>query len=160
MNIEVIAVGKIKEKYLRDALAEYEKRLRPYAKLKITELADERAPENLSEKDLEMVKEKEGQRILEKIKDDAFVVTLEILGRQMSSEDFAEFFQKEMLEGFGRDLVFVIGGSNGLSKYVMFRSDLALSFSEMTFPHQLMRLILLEQIYRAMKIIANEPYHK
>lgn len=160
MNIEVIAVGKIKEKYLRDALAEYEKRLRPYAKLKITELADEKAPENLSEKDLEMVKEKEGQRILEKIKDDAFVVTLEILGRQMSSEDFAEFFQKEMLEGFGRDLVFVIGGSNGLSKYVMFRSDLALSFSEMTFPHQLMRVILLEQIYRAMKIIANEPYHK
>lgn len=160
MNIEVIAVGKIKEKYLRDALAEYEKRLRPYAKLKITELADERAPENLSEKDLELVKEKEGQRILEKIKDDAFVVTLEILGRQMSSEDFAEFFQKEMLEGFGRDLVFVIGGSNGLSKYVMFRSDLALSFSEMTFPHQLMRVILLEQIYRAMKIIANEPYHK
>lgn len=160
MNIEVIAVGKIKEKYLRDALAEYEKRLRPYAKLKITELADEKAPENLSEKDLEMVKEKEGQRILEKIKDDAFVVTLEILGRQMSSEDFAEFFQREMLEGFGRDLVFVIGGSNGLSKYVMFRSDLALSFSEMTFPHQLMRVILLEQIYRAMKIIANEPYHK
>lgn len=160
MNIEVIAVGKIKEKYLRDALAEYEKRLRPYAKLKITELADERAPENLSEKDLQLVKEKEGQRILEKIKDDAFVVTLEILGRQMSSEDFAEFFQKEMLEGFGRDLVFVIGGSNGLSKYVMFRSDLALSFSEMTFPHQLMRVILLEQIYRAMKIIANEPYHK
>lgn len=160
MNIEVIAIGKIKEKYLRDALAEYEKRLRPYAKLKITELADERAPENLSAKDLELVKEKEGQRILEKIKDDAFVVTLEILGRQMSSEKFAEFFQKEMLEGFGRDLVFVIGGSNGLSKYVMFRSDLALSFSEMTFPHQLMRVILLEQIYRAMKIIANEPYHK
>lgn len=160
MNIEIICVGKLKEKYLKSAVDEYLKRLGSYTNIKVTEIPDEQAPENLSDKDLEKTKEKEGEKILGKIKDTAFVVTLEILGRQMTSEKFADFLDKEMKEGFGRDLVFVIGGSNGLSKYVMFRSDYALSFSEMTFPHQLMRVILVEQIYRAFRIINNHPYHK
>lgn len=160
MNINIIAVGKLKEKYLKAAIAEYTKRLGPYSKVEIVEIPDEHAPENLSAKELEMVKEREGEKILKQIKDTDYVVTLEILGRQMTSEKFADFIENEMMEGKGRDLVFVIGGSNGLSKYVMFRSDYALSFSEMTFPHQLMRVVLLEQIYRALKIIRNEPYHK
>lgn len=160
MTIHILAVGKLKEKYLKQAIEEYEKRLKVYTKIKITEIPDLQAPENLSEKDLEKLKEKEGEKILGKIKDSDYVITLEILGRQLSSEKFANLLEKEMIEGMGRDIVFVIGGSNGLSKQVMFRSDYALSFSEMTFPHQLMRVILMEQIYRAFRIINNHPYHK
>lgn len=160
MSIEIIAVGKLKEKYLKSAIDEYNKRLKVYTKINITEIPDEQAPENISEKDLEKIKEKEGEKILSKIKEDAFVITLEILGRQMTSEKFAEFLENEMQTGFGRDIVFIIGGSNGISKQVMFRSDYALSFSEMTFPHQLMRVILLEQIYRSFRIINGHPYHK
>lgn len=160
MNIEIIAVGKLKEKYLKAAIGEYSKRLTPYTKLKITEIPDEQAPENLSEKDLEIIKNKEGEKILRKIKPESFVVTLEILEKQFTSEELSEFIEKEMIEGFGRDLVFVIGGSNGLSKEVSKRSNYKLSFSKMTFPHQLMRIILIEQIYRAFRIINNHPYHK
>lgn len=160
MNIDIICVGKIKEKYLKDAISEYTKRLQSYAKINIIELADEQVPENIPEKQVELIKDKEGDRILSKIKDGSFVVTLEILGHQMSSEKFADFIKMEMELGGGRNLAFIIGGSTGLSKKVMFRSDLALSFSEMTFPHQLMRVILLEQIYRAHRIISGHPYHK
>lgn len=160
MNINIIAVGKIKEKFYKQAIDEYQKRLQAYNKINIIEINDESAPENLSEKELEQVKEKEAERILAKIKDEDFVVSLEILGKEMSSENFAKFLQDEMLEGFGRDLDFVIGGSNGLGKEVSKRANYKLSFSKMTFPHNLMRLILLEQIYRAYRIINNHPYHK
>lgn len=160
MNIKIVAVGKIKEKFYKDALAEYLKRMGAYNPIEIIEVADEMAPENLSDKELEEVKDKEGERILSKIKDDAFVVSLEIKAKEMTSEGFADFIKDEMLDGFGRDLVFVIGGSNGLSKEVMKRANKKLSFGKMTYPHQLMRVILLEQIYRAYRIINNHPYHK
>lgn len=160
MKIKIIGVGKIKEKFFKDAIKEYLKRMGPYCKLEIIEVADESAAENLSQKELDQVKEIEGDRILKKIKDEDFVVSLEILGKQMTSENFAAFIENEMAEGFGRDMVFVIGGSNGLAKEVSQRANYKLSFSKMTFPHQLMRLVLCEQIYRAFRIINNHPYHK
>ncbi|MDD7305238.1 MAG: 23S rRNA (pseudouridine(1915)-N(3))-methyltransferase RlmH [Peptoniphilaceae bacterium] len=160
MNIRIIGVGKIKEKYFTSAINEYLKRLTPYCKLQLIEVKDEPASESLSEKELEIVKRKEGERILNNIKEEDFVVSLEILGKQMTSEKFAEFISAEMDTGFGRNMVFVIGGSNGLSKEVSTRSNYKLSFSKMTFPHQLMRLVLIEQIYRAFRIINNHPYHK
>ena len=160
MDIKIIAVGKIKEKFYKEALDEYQKRMQAYNKIEIIEVNDEQAPENLSEKEIEQVKEKEGERILGKIEDSDYVVSLEILGKQMDSVEFANFIENEMQEGFGRNLVFVIGGSNGLSKEVSKRSNYKLSFSKMTFPHQLMRVILLEQIYRGFRIINGHPYHK
>ena len=160
MNIKIVAVGKIKEKFYKDALAEYLKRMGTYNSIEVIEVADEMAPENLSYKELEEVKDKEADRILSKIKDDAYVVSLEILGKEMTSESFAGFIEDEMLDGFGRDLVFVIGGSNGLSARVSQRSNKKLSFGKMTYPHQLMRVILAEQIYREYRIINNHPYHK
>lgn len=160
MDIKIIAVGKIKEKFYKEALDEYLKRMGSYNKIEIIEVPDEQAPENLSEKEIEQVKEKEGEKILSKIDDSDYVISLEILGKQMTSEKFAEFIQNEMLEGFGRNMVFVIGGSNGLAKEVSNRSNYKLSFSKMTFPHQLMRVVLLEQIYRAFRIINGHPYHK
>ena len=160
MDIKIIAVGKIKEKFYKEALDEYQKRMQAYNKIEIIEVNDEQAPENLSEKEIEQVKEKEGERILGKIEDSDYVVSLEILGKQMDSVGFANFIENEMQEGFGRNLVFVIGGSNGLSKEVSKRSNYKLSFSKMTFPHQLMRVILLEQIYRGFRIINGHPYHK
>lgn len=160
MKIKIIGVGKIKEKFFRASIDEYLKRMSPYNDVEIIEVNDEPAAENLSQKEVEKVKEIEGDRILAKISDDDYLVSLEILGKQMTSEKFAKFIQNEMLEGFGRNLVFVIGGSNGLSKAVSQRANYKLSFSKMTFPHQLMRVILLEQIYRAFRIINNHPYHK
>lgn len=160
MKIKIIGVGKIKEKFFRASIDEYLKRMSPYNDIEIIEVADEPAAENLSQKEVEKVKEIEGDRILAKISDDDYLVSLEILGKQMASEEFAKFIQNEMLGGFGRNLVFVIGGSNGLSKAVSQRANYKLSFSKMTFPHQLMRVILLEQIYRAFRIINNHPYHK
>lgn len=160
MKIKIIGVGKIKEKFFKAAIDEYLKRMKAYNDVEIIEVADEPAAENLSQKEIEKVKEIEGERILAKISDDDYLVSLEILGKQMASEEFARFIQNEMLEGFGRNLVFVIGGSNGLSKAVSNRANYKLSFSKMTFPHQLMRVILLEQIYRAFRIINNHPYHK
>ena len=160
MDIEIIAVGKIKEKFYKDAISEYLKRMQAYNKVEIIEVADEMAAENLSEKELEQVKEKEGERILGKISKEDYVVSLEILGKQMDSIDFATLIENEMAEGFGRNLVFVIGGSNGLSKEVSQRSNKKLSFGKMTYPHQLMRVILTEQIYRAYRIINGHPYHK
>ncbi len=160
MIIKIIAVGKIKEDFYRAAIGEYTKRMKAYNKVEIIEVADEKAPETLSEKEIEAIKETEGDRILSKIKDDAFVVSLEINGKSLDSIGFAKMIQGEMLDGFGRDLVFVIGGSNGLGTNVQKRSNLQISFGKMTYPHQLMRVILMEQIYRAFRIINKEPYHK
>lgn len=160
MDIKIVAVGKIKEKFYKDAIDEYLKRMQTYNKVEIIEVADEMAAENLSEKELEQVKEKEGERILGKISKEDYVVSLEILGKQMDSIEFAKFIENEMAEGFGRNLVFIIGGSNGLAKEVSQRSNKKLSFGKMTYPHQLMRVILTEQIYRAYRIINGHPYHK
>mgnify|MGYP002757412476 FL=1 len=160
MDIKIIAVGKIKEKFYKSAIEEYLKRMQTYNKIEIIEVNDEQAPENLSDKEIEQVKEKEGEKILSKIQDSDYVVTLEIKGKQKDSVEFADFIENEMQEGFGRNLVFVIGGSNGLSKEVSQRSNYKLSFSKMTFPHQLMRVVLIEQIYRGFRIINGHPYHK
>ena len=160
MLVKIIGVGKIKEKFYREAIAEYQKRMTAYNKVEIVEVADEKAPETLSEKEIDQVKTAEGERILSKIKDDAFVVTLEINGKALDSIKFAKLIQDEMLDGFGRDMVFVIGGSNGLGDNVLKRSNYRISFGKMTYPHQLMRVILMEQIYRAYRIINKEPYHK
>lgn len=160
MLIKIIGVGKIKEKFYREAIAEYQKRMTAYNKVEIVEVADEKAPESLSEKEIDQVKIAEGERILAKIKDDAFVVTLEINGKALDSIKFAKLIQDEMLDGFGRDMVFVIGGSNGLGENILKRSNYRISFGKMTYPHQLMRVILMEQIYRAYRIINKEPYHK
>lgn len=159
MNISIIAVGKLKEKYLKEGVAEYKKRLSSYAKIEIIEVPDEKAPEVLSDKEMEQVKEKEGERILAKISPDTYVIALAIDGRQKTSEQLAESIDKLVTYGSSK-ISFVIGGSLGLSKDVLNRADEHLSFSKMTFPHQLMRLILLEQIYRAFKINRGEPYHK
>lgn len=160
MLIKIIGVGKIKEKFYREAIAEYQKRMSSYNKVEIVEVADEKVPETLSEKEVDQVKNAEGERILGKIKDDAFLVTLEINGKALDSIKFAKLIQDEMLDGFGRDMVFVIGGSNGLGDNVLARSNYRISFGKMTYPHQLMRVILMEQIYRAYRIINREPYHK
>ncbi len=159
MKVTVIAVGKIKEKYLKDAIAEYSKRLGKYCKLEIIETVDEKTPDNASEAEEELIRTKEAQRILKHIRPDAYVVTLEIEGEQMASEQFAEKIRRLGVQGISH-VVFVIGGSIGLGREVRARSDLALSFSKMTFPHQLMRAILLEQVYRGFRIINGEPYHK
>ena len=160
MKIKIIAVGKIKEKFYKQALEEYLKRMTPYNDIEIIEVPDQPAGENLSEKEIEQVKDKEGEKILKKIGETDYVVSLEILGKQKTSEEFADFIKEEMQEGNGRDLVFIIGGSNGLSKQVSQRANQKQSFSKMTYPHQLMRVILTEQIYRAFRIINGHPYHK
>ncbi len=159
MRITVVCVGKLKEKYWRDAIAEYSKRLSRYHKLDIVELPDEKTPDNMSEAQELEVKKKEGERICKAIKDDAFVVALAIEGKTRSSEELADFMQKKAVSGVSH-MVFVIGGSLGLSNDVMQRADDTISFSRMTFPHQMMRVILLEQIYRAERINRKEPYHK
>lgn len=159
MKITLITVGKIKEKYLKDAIAEYSKRLSRYCKLEIIEVADEKTPDQASETVEEGIRAKEGERILKYIKDDMYVVTLEIGGKMLSSEELAEKIHSLGLAGRS-SIAFVIGGSIGLGKEVLSRSDYALSFSKMTFPHQLMRVILLEQVYRSYRIISGSPYHK
>ncbi|WP_409227322.1 23S rRNA (pseudouridine(1915)-N(3))-methyltransferase RlmH [Gudongella sp. SC589] len=159
MNIDVVAVGKIKEKYLNEGIKEYSKRLSRYCSLGIIEVDDEKAPENLSHKEMEMIKDREGEKILSKIPSGAYVVALAIEGKQLSSEALSEKLGDIMVEG-NSHIIFVIGGSLGLSKEVLKRANLKLSFSKMTFPHQLMRMILMEQIYRAFRIMRNEPYHK
>ncbi|MBU5311363.1 23S rRNA (pseudouridine(1915)-N(3))-methyltransferase RlmH [Tissierella carlieri] len=159
MNIRIVAVGKIKEKYIQEGIKEFTKRLSRYCSLDIIEIDDEKAPENLSEKEMEIVKTKEGERILGKIPQNSFVIALAIEGKQLSSEELSEKMADLMINGIN-DITFVIGGSLGLSIDVMNRSNFKLSFSKMTFPHQLMRLILLEQIYRGWRIMKGEPYHK
>ena len=159
MKITVIAVGKIKEKYLKDALAEYSKRLSRYCKLEIIEVADEKTPDQASEAAEDLIRAKEGERILKHIRDDMFVITLEIGGKMLTSEEFADKIETLGVQGKS-SIAFVIGGSIGLGKEVLKRSDFALSFSKMTFPHQLMRVVLLEQVYRGYRIMNGAPYHK
>ena len=159
MIINIIGVGKIKEKYINEGIKEYTKRLSRYTTLNIIEVDDEKAPENLSEKDQEIIKKKEGERILSKTSQDSYVITLNIDGKVLSSEGLADKINNLMIEG-NSHITFVIGGSLGLSEEVIKRAQMKLSFSKMTFPHQLMRMILLEQVYRSFRIIRNEPYHK
>ena len=159
MNIRIVSVGKIKEKYIQDGIKEFSKRLSRYCNLEIIEVEDEKAPENLSEKEMEIVKNKEGERILSKIPQNSYVISLVIQGKSLSSEGLAEKIENLMIDGVN-DITFVIGGSLGLSNNIIERSNFKLSFSKMTFPHQLMRLILLEQIYRGWRIMKGEPYHK
>ncbi|WP_307331572.1 23S rRNA (pseudouridine(1915)-N(3))-methyltransferase RlmH [Evansella vedderi] len=159
MNITLINVGKLKEKYLKQGIEEYTKRLNAYANIQIIEVADEKAPENMSELEMLQVKEKEGERILSKLSTDTYVIALAIKGKKWSSERLAK--ELDNLATYGKSkIAFVIGGSVGLSDAVLQRADEHLSFSDMTFPHQLIRLILVEQIYRAFRINRNEPYHK
>ena len=159
MKITLITVGKIKEKYLKDAIAEYSKRLSKYCKLTVIEVADEKTPDQASEAVENSIRTKEGERILKHIKVDMYVITLEIGGKMLSSEELSAKLEELGLKGKS-NVAFVIGGSIGLGEEVLARSDYALSFSKMTFPHQLMRVILLEQIYRSYRIIHREPYHK
>ena len=159
MKITLITVGKIKEKYLKDAIAEYSKRLSRYCKLEIIEAADEKTPDQASETVEENIRNKEGERILKYIRDDMYVITLEIGGKMLSSEELTQKIETLGIQGES-SIAFVIGGSIGLGKEVLKRSDYALSFSKMTFPHQLMRVILLEQVYRSYRIMNGEPYHK
>ena len=159
MRINIVCVGKIKEKYLKLGIDEFKKRLSKYCKLEIIELEDEKAPENLSDKEMLIIKEKEGKKILSKIKDNSYVIALAIDGKNLSSEELAQTINKLGVRGVS-NITFVIGCSLGLSDEVLSRADYKLSFSKMTFPHQLMRLILLEQVYRAYRINNGEPYHK
>lgn len=159
MKITVIAVGKVKEKFFREAVAEYEKRLGRYCKLEIREVADDKTPDGASETEREQVLLREGERIQRLLPEDVYVVALEIEGRKFTSEAFAGEIERLGVSGIGH-IVFVIGGSLGLHNTIKRRADLAVSFSDMTFPHQLMRVVLLEQIYRAYRIINGEPYHK
>ena len=159
MKITLITVVMIKEKYLKDAIAEYSKRLSRYCKLEIVEVADEKTPDNASDTVEDAIRDKEGERILKYIKEDAYVITLEIAGKMLTSEEMAEKIEKLGVQGTSH-IIFIIGGSIGLGREIIKRSDYALSFSKMTFPHQLMRVILLEQIYRSYRIINHEPYHK
>ena len=159
MKITVITVGKIKEKFLKDAIAEYSKRLSKYCKLEIIEVADEKTPDQASEVVENGIRNKEAERIIKYVKDDAFVITLEIKGKLLTSEELADKINQLGIQGKSH-ITFIIGGSIGLGEEVLKRSDYALSFSKMTFPHQLMRVILLEQVYRSYRIINGEPYHK
>ena len=159
MNIDIVCVGKVKERYLRDAIDEYRKRLSRFAKVDVIEVADEKTPEHASDTLNAQIKEKEGERILKHLRDGAFVVALAIEGDQLTSEQLAARIAQWGLHCVSH-LQFVIGGSLGLDPRVLRRANMPLSFSKMTFPHQLMRVILLEQIYRAFKINAHEPYHK
>ncbi len=159
MKITLITVGKIKEKFYTDAIAEYQKRLSRYCKLEIIQVADEKTPDKASENEERLIKEKEGERILAQIRDQAYVIALAIEGQMLSSEQLADKIEQLGISGQSQ-IVLIIGGSLGLSQAVLKRADYKLSFSKMTFPHQLMRVILLEQIYRSYRIIAKEPYHK
>ncbi|MGN0204548.1 MAG: 23S rRNA (pseudouridine(1915)-N(3))-methyltransferase RlmH [Coprococcus sp.] len=159
MKITLITVGKIKEKFYVQAIQEYSKRLSRYCKLDIVEVADEKTPDHASETVETQIREKEGERILKALKEDSYVIALAIEGKMRSSEELAARIEQLGISGESH-LTFIIGGSLGLSKAVLDRADEKLSFSAMTFPHQLMRVILLEQIYRSYRIIHNEPYHK
>lgn len=159
MKITIITVGKLKEKYWKAAIDEYQKRLMRYCSLTIIEVADEKCPENASEEDKNRIRRKEGEKIQTKIPVDSHLVTLEIQGKEQNSEGFARWLDSLPHQGHSH-LVFVIGGSLGLSEELCRRSALSLSFSQLTYPHQMMRVILLEQIYRAYRINKNEPYHK
>ncbi len=158
MKITCVVVGKIKEKYFTDAIKEYSKRLSRYCKLEIVELADEKTPDGASEAEEVAIREKEGERILKALKDDAYVIALAIEGKMLDSVELSQKIDRLGVSGTSH-IAFVIGGSLGLAPAVMKRADYALSFSRMTLPHQLMRVVLLEQLYRSYRILTNEPYH-
>ena len=159
MKITILTVGKIKEKYFTGAVQEYSKRLGRYCKLEIIEVADEKTPDHASGREKEQIRKKEGERLKKYIKDSAYVIALAIEGKQMSSEAFAGRLDRLGIEGKSH-IIFIIGGSIGLDPDILKNADELLSFSQMTFPHQLMRVVLLEQIYRGYRIIHGEPYHK
>ncbi len=159
MKITILCVGKIKEKYFAMAIEEYSKRLSRYIKLEIIEVADEKTPDGASEAVENAIKDKEGKKLLANLKEDSYVITLEIEGKQLDSVELSRKMENIGVSGKGH-ITFIIGGSLGLSEEVKGKSDYKLSFSKMTFPHQLMRVILLEQIYRSYRILGNEPYHK
>lgn len=159
MNIRIIAVGKLKEKYLEMGISEYLKRLQTYAKVEIVEVKEESFSEPLSEKSSQQILEREGKRILDAIPEKYYVIALDRLGKQQTSEELSNILQELAVYGQG-NIALIIGGSLGLSSAVLEKADLKLSFSKFTFPHQLMRLILVEQIYRALTIIRGEKYHK
>ena len=159
MNITIVSVGKLKEKYLKMGIDEYVKRLSGYAKMDLVEVPDEKAPEQLSEAEMDIVKKKEGERILAKISPDAYVIALAINGKMKTSEQMAADIESLMTYGKSK-IAFVIGGSLGLHDDVLNRADEQQSFGKMTLPHQLMKLVLVEQIYRSFRIMKGEPYHK
>lgn len=159
MNIKIIAVGKIKEKYMVEGIKEYSKRLSRYCNLEIVEVIDEKTSENLTDREIDIIKNKEGNRVLSKIPSNSYIISLVIEGKPLSSEELAEKMENLMIDGVN-DIVFIIGGSLGLAKEIIEKSDFKLSFSKMTFPHQMMRMILLEQVYRGFRIIRGEPYHR
>lgn len=159
MNITLISVGKLKEKYLKEAIDEYSKRLKRYCKLEIIELPDEKTPDNASEKEELQIKDKEGDLILSKVKDNSYVIAMDLKGKHITSEEFSGIIQDLGVTG-NPNITFIIGGSLGLSQKVIRRANYKLCFSKMTFPHQLFRVMLLEQVYRAFRIMKNEPYHK
>ena len=159
MKIKVVTVGKLKEKYLKDGIAEYSKRISRFAKLEMIELADEKTPDRASESENQKILEIEGQRILSKVGDRDFVIALAIEGKTLSSEEFSKQLEEASIKGFST-LTFIIGGSLGLSSAVKKRANLPVSFGRLTLPHQLMRLVLVEQIYRAFTIQQGSPYHK
>ncbi len=159
MKIKVVTVGKLKEKYLKDGIAEYSKRISRFAKLEMIELADEKTPDRASESENQKILEIEGQRILSKVGDRDFVIVLAIEGKTLSSEEFSKRLEEASIKGFST-LTFIIGGSLGLSSAVKNRANLSVSFGRLTLPHQLMRLVLVEQIYRAFTIQQGSPYHK
>lgn len=159
MRIRIICVGKLKEKFYTDAVNEFKKRLTRFTEIEIIELPDEKAPEKLSPAELENIRIAEGRRIIEKIQDGETVIAADLAGRQLSSEEFSDKLKSFMLSGSGR-FAFIIGGSNGLSSEVLKHADYKICFSRMTFSHQIFRIILVEQLYRAFKIMNGEPYHK
>ena len=159
MKITILTVGKIKEKYLSDAIAEYSKRLGRYCRLNIIQVQDEKTPDNPSATEKQIILDKEASRLSSHIEDGTYLIALAINGRQLSSEELSEKINSLGIGGKS-SITFVIGGSLGLSGSILSQADMLLSFSKMTFPHQLMRVILLEQIYRSFKIISHEPYHK
>ena len=159
MNITIISVGKLKEKYLKQGIEEYAKRLTKYCKFNVVEVPDEKAPENLSPAEMIQVKEKEGERILAKVKDQDYIFALAINGTQYSSEGMAQQIDKIGISGKS-SIVFIIGGSLGLSDEVLHKSNQLISFGKLTYPHQLMKLVLVEQIYRSYRIIHGHAYHK
>ncbi|MBW8107328.1 MULTISPECIES: 23S rRNA (pseudouridine(1915)-N(3))-methyltransferase RlmH [Streptococcus] len=159
MKIKVVTVGKLKEKYLKDGIAEYSKRISRFAKFEMIELSDEKTPDKASESENQNILEIEGQRILSKVADRDFVIALAIEGKMFSSEEFSKQLEEASIKGFST-LTFIIGGSLGLSSAVKNRANLSVSFGRLTLPHQLMRLVLVEQIYRAFTIQQGSPYHK
>lgn len=159
MKIKIVTVGKLKEKYLKDGIAEYSKRISRFATIEMIELADEKTPDRASDSENEKILDLEGNRILSKIGDREFVVVLAIEGKTLSSEEFSKQLEQASINGYST-LTFVIGGSLGLSPQVKNRANLSLSFGRLTLPHQLMRLVLVEQIYRAFTIQQGSPYHK